>query len=314
MKSVLILFISIFILSISSIAQSDIFNSKYIFNPMYFNPANTATHKDFDLTYSMKSGLRFGEPTIPNKEILSIASHLKRKRWSLGVNVQHESFFSIRNIVLEPSAAYRRSFNGERSISLGVSTSLTNTHIGEVGSISNQNVYYPNFGAGIFYKGRFSYLGFLARKIMSRRVNVRNINGINVPMLGIERELALNGGCSFRSKTNLFVLRPSVSLTRFVSDFGFNEAMSIEMNLEIELYDRFNFGAGYRDADVIGSTFRPRHIDAWFGYKDREKKLMLITNWDMEELIFLNRFTAELLFGHQIVTFGAVPPAPSHFF
>ena len=74
MKLIIVLCISIFILSIPSFAQSNIFTSKYIFNLMFFHPANTGRRGETELTYSMKPGLRFDSEQIPNKEILLVSS------------------------------------------------------------------------------------------------------------------------------------------------------------------------------------------------------------------------------------------------
>lgn len=321
MKLIVLLFISISILSIPSFAQSDIFNSKYIFNPMYFNPANTRIRPETELIYSISSGLRFVEELIPNKEILSISVPVKGQRWSIGLNAKHERSLLARNIEVKPSAAYHFSLNTTSRISVGISASCTKSEFEDLPMFPNgfnQSKINYNLGTGIFYEGKLGYLGFSITEIFRKEFSlIVNHESPPIFLLTENRKLAFRGGTSLRSNNRIFVLRPSFGLIKSVpaiyhtkDDLRYN----VEMNVEIELYDIFNLGASYRDADILDDfSVEPTYLDVWFGYKDHDKKFILITNWNIQEPMFLDRFTIELLFGYRLDIKESLP-MNYHFF
>jgi len=302
MKLTLLLAISISILSFSASGQSDILTSKYIFNPMFFNPANTGINDDLELTYLMKSGVRLDQDGIPNKEILSVSTPIKGERWRVGVSAMHQDFSSLNYLIIKPSAAYYIGFNGGAStLSLGLATSFTKLRVDEMPFtpvIPKQNKYYSNLDLGIFYKNRFGYLGLSGRDLINRQITVVDIDGEETPLFTLDKYLALSGGINcFRLMSDMLVIRPSASLTRVISGYFIGTPIfTTEYNLEVEVYDRLNLGISYRDNYI----YSDRYIDVWLGYKDHEKKFMLVTNWNIMQPAFRSRFTAELLFGYKL--------------
>lgn len=317
MKLIFLLAISMFILSVSSVAQSNFYNPKYIFNPMYSNPANTGMGGKIDLNLSMKSRFNFSSVGFPNQEILSVGASFDNKKWKFGLSAMHEDFVRARLVLVKPALAYYMFMNEGRSIlSIGIASSINHFRIGIreslLTSLPIQNKNFQNLETGVFYKNRFGYLGFAATGLIHRNVNAMDVQGNEFPFLSQEKSLALSGGISTNELSNVFLIRPSFSIARVGLSIRPTAVIArTEFNLEIEFYQQVNIGISHRN-DLLDEIFSSsaQQIDFWLGYKNDKIKMMLLGNWNTS----MEQFAAELMFGYRFWENEVIPLKNYHFF
>lgn len=263
----------------STQAQQDPMFTKYMFNPMNYNPAYAGSAGALDMVLLHRQQW-WGIKGAPMTQNLSMHSPIKDKNIGLGMNLSLDQIATSRQLNAFASFAYRIALN---------SKGTTNLAIGMQGGVSNwsadwtdldienpndpafqnlqPNLWLPNFGAGLYLHSEKWYVGLSAPMLLTN--DLRQSNDPNVPVAQQYRHYYLSGGAAIPLNGSI-VLRPSI-LIKNVGLFmdrnqlnGIGAPTEFDVDLALLFNKTFWVGASFRSAfEVIGNSSSYDSVDFW---------------------------------------------------
>lgn len=295
MKKYLLLALVFIGLGTASNAQQDAMFTKYMFNPLPFNPAVAGTTEALDLVLLHRHQW-FGINGAPITQQFSIHSPLKigksNQNASVGGFIGHEQIGATRTFTGFASFSYRLRLNNPKNknriiyLNLGLSggvnywsANLSELQLDDSNDPAFQNLqpslWLPNFGAGFYLYSKMWYVGFSAPKLWTNSMRTRlQGENQNLPIAQEYRHYYLTFGGAIKISDN-FVIRPSFLLKQvglFVAKNSQNTVgapTQFNVDLGFLLFKRFWIGASFRSAVEavagLGSSFDS--IDFWLGMR-----------------------------------------------
>ncbi len=280
MKKQIIHVALLLILGISGLqAQQDPMFTKYMFNPLQYNPAYAGSAEALDMVLLHRQQW-WGIDGAPMTQNLSMHSPIKDKNIGLGLNLMLDQIATQRNLNAYASFAYRIPLNNKGT---------TNLAIGMQGGVSNvaadwtdleienpndpafqdlqPNLWLPNFGAGLYLQSETWYVGFSAPMLINNRLRQSTTN--TIPTAQQYRHYYLSGGAAIKLNSSM-VFRPSILVKNvglFIERNQLNNVgapTEFDLDLAMLFNDMFWVGVSFRSAvEVINNTSTYDSVDFW---------------------------------------------------
>lgn len=248
-------------------AQQDAQSSLYQYNPMYFNPAYAGSRGGLSLV-----GIgRFqwvGMDGAPMTQFVSVHTPIVNQMIGLGVSFVNDKIGSRNStgVYANFSFSIRLNKNNDR-LAFGVNGGMDYQQFGFTDlpvidpTDPNYNQSYsqalPNFGAGIYYYGKKHYLGVSVPRFLQNSLDISSAAASYQQL-----HYYMAGAYVFRLNS-VMNLKPAI-----LGKFSLNAPPTVDVNLNLFLYDKFNIGAMYRMHESVGLNFAYTFKNFfYFGYQ-----------------------------------------------
>ncbi len=276
-------------------AQQDAMFTKYMFNPLPYNPAIAGTTEALDLLLLHRHQW-FGIKGAPMTQQFSIHSPIKigkrNENASVGGFIGHDQIGVSRTFTGYAVFSYKLQLNNprrkERRIFLNIglsggvtnwSANYTNIELDNVNDPSFQNLtpnlFLPNFGAGLYLYSKMWYVGFSAPKLWTNSMRKRSPGESTLGPIAQEyRHYYFTVGGAIKINEN-FAIRPSFLLKNVGLFVAKNSANSVaaptEFNVDLGflIMRRFWVGASFRSSVefLVDQSSSYDSIDFWLGMR-----------------------------------------------
>jgi len=294
-KYILLVFVFVSIGSAVN-AQQDAMFTKYMFNPLPFNPAVTGTTGALDMVLLHRHQW-FGIKGAPLTQNFSIHSPIRIGKFnenaSVGGFIGHDQIGVTRTFKGYATFSYRLRLNNPTRASriiylnIGVSGGVANwsanyskldlddSNDPTFNANLTPNVWLPNFGAGLYLHSKMWYVGISAPKLWTNNMRERAQNENAVSIAQEYRHYYLTAGGAIKVNDN-FVIRPSFLIKNVGLFVAKNQANSVaaptEFNVDLGflLMRRFWVGVSFRssfEALAADPTSSYDSIDFWLGMR-----------------------------------------------
>lgn len=258
MKSKIIIYsialITLF-LGYSSHAQQDPQFTQYMYNMSVVNPAyalDDETNVNLGILYRSQWVGSVGGPTTG-----TFFGHTKlTNRLEGGLSIVHDE---IGDVVKQTSAfadiAYVIPVGQKSKLSFGIKAGATffstnfddfvySDQVNDDPAFSeNISRTFPNIGAGLYYFTEKYYIGVSAPNLLQSK-HIKDDNGI-VSEASENSHVFFTGGYVFNLSDN-FKFKPAF-MTKYVN----NAPISVDLTANVLMYDKLEFGVGYRHDDAV---------------------------------------------------------------
>jgi type IX secretion system PorP/SprF family membrane protein len=276
-----LLFVSLLGFTAAATAQQDPTFTRYLFNPLVYNPA-TAGRKEYLILTALHRQQFIGLEGGPNTQIISGDLPVgKGKRVGLGLTISNDQIGPTNQNNIDFSYAYRIKV-GEGKLAFGLSAGLLNwrsdwskllAYDGIDPTYSTNmsiNVFRPKFGAGLYYQHPAFYVGLGVPHLLDFDVVTK---GVGNEYFGRQyRHYLLTAGTQFYFNTDL-QFRPNIVL-RSIGLFENNvnstkSPSSVDIDASLLFYEKFQVGAAYRfalDNTPSSPQFNSDSFSTWLSY------------------------------------------------
>jgi type IX secretion system PorP/SprF family membrane protein len=275
------------ILSVNAVyAQQDPTFTRYLFNPLVYNPA-VAGYKDHLVLTALHRQQWIGLEGGPNTQIVSADTPLgKAKRVGMGLTLSNDRIGPTQQINADLSYAYRIKIGTEGKLSFGLSAGVLNWRsdwsklvcydAADPTFVNSEpiSIFSPKFGAGVYYQHPSFYAGFSAPHLVSFDLASK---GIKSEYFAKQyRHYLIMAGTQFYFSSDL-QFRPNIVL-RSVGLFenttnASKSPTSMDVDASLLFFDKFQAGAAYRFA-LENAPNNPNvnsdSFSAWFAYSLKE--------------------------------------------
>jgi type IX secretion system PorP/SprF family membrane protein len=270
-------FLTILGLSGSLSAQQLPMFTKYMFNPLSYNPGYAGSADALDVVLLHRhQWVGFGQDA-PMTQNLTMHAPIKTKNIGIGLNMSYDRMPRQQSFSFFPTVAYRIKF-GDHSdkgkggyVSMGLQGGVSNWRADWAGlnvddpndpAFQNQqpNVWLPNFGAGIYVHTKTWFAGFSSPLLITNALRKRTINEPqNMPIAQQFRHYYLTGGAAFKISSDV-IFRPTLLIKNIGLFVEKNQLGRIGAPNEFDIDLAFLFkkqlwvGVAFRSAFELGSS------------------------------------------------------------
>ena len=244
-------------------AQQDPAYSMYMFNGLFINPAYAGSQEVISLMGIYRAQW-VGLDGAPNTANISVHSPLRQDQYALGLVLSNDRLGLSNTFNVTPSFAYRLKLGGTR-LSFGVQASFAYYHQNNGGAIttngsdpafqSNQNLFVPNVGFGIYAYGKRYFVGVSVPHLLpsSLRDKVGVVPSENIAKL--YNQYIFTAGYVFGKDPAIVKFRPTV-LVKWQQ--GMPKGIpQIDISPALLFVDRLWLGLTYRtggDVSYVGQA------------------------------------------------------------
>ena len=234
-----------------SYAQQDVQFTQYMFNGLAINPAYAGSRDVFSMTGLFRTQWT-GIEGAPVTQTLSAHAPIVKKRIGLGLTLVNDKIGVTNNFMMIGSYAFRIRFK-KGTLAMGLQAAINQYRADftdvrfsvdptSVDPAFEENVRktLPNFGTGIYYNTLKWYVGFSVPQLINWELTDGSVSGARQ-----SRHMFLTAGYVFDVSPTVKI-RPSF-LAKYVS----GAPLSIDVNANVWVYDRFALGTSYRIGDAV---------------------------------------------------------------
>lgn len=272
--------------------QQSAMATKYMFNPLAFNPAYAGSACGLDMVLHHRQQW-VGIKGAPITENFSIHSPIKVKGIGLGLNASYDKIAVSNQVNLYGSFAYhipwgKAGKNGHLEkgggyVSIGLQGGVSNFTANwnnlnfddpndPAFQVAQPNLWLPNFGAGIYAYSKHWFVGFSAPMLINNNLRKRiSTEDVNLPLAQQYRHYYLTGGGVIKLSSRL-ALRPSILIKSVGMYLERNKQNKVgaptEFNVDLALLinKMFWVGASFRSAfELKNSSYDS--VDFWFSMR-----------------------------------------------
>jgi type IX secretion system PorP/SprF family membrane protein len=330
----LLLICCFFCASLSLKAQQDPMFTKYIFNPLAYNPAYAGNSGTLDVALLHRHQW-WGIEGAPMTQNLTLHTLLPKNNIGLGLNTTLDQIGITRQFSAFGSFSYRiplaRRYHRHRK-NKKPSTYL---FIGLQGGVSNwtsdwtqleyqtpeydpafdnqqPNMWLPNFGAGMYIQSRYWFAGFSAPMLVTHQLRASTAGAADLPIAQQYRHFYLTGGGIVKLQGEDLVLRPILLIKNvglFSAENNISEKVSAPTEFDIDLsiiYRKmFWFGVAFRSAFEFNASSYDS-VDFWFSVRLKNRlRLGVAYDLTLTSLRGPAQGSYEVLLGYDLIQ----PPA-----
>ncbi|HWB62457.1 MAG TPA: type IX secretion system membrane protein PorP/SprF [Chitinophagales bacterium] len=236
-------------------AQQDPAYSMYMFNGLFINPAYAGSQE----VVSMMGIFRYqwvGIEGAPKTVNVSVHSPLRQDQYALGLVLSNDKIGLSNTFNVTPSFAYRLRIKQSR-LCFGAQVSLAYYHqnngdaqtadpnTSDPSFLTNQNLFVPNFGFGIYAYGKRYFIGISAPHLLPS--SLKNKTGVisNSDLVAkMYNMYVFNAGYVFGRDAAIVKFRPTI-LIKWQKGLPYN-APQVDISPALLFLDRFWLGVTYR--------------------------------------------------------------------
>lgn len=300
-------------------AQQDPMFTKYMFNPMNYNPAYAGSAGALDMVLLHRQQW-WGIKGAPMTQNFNIHSPINDKNIGLGFNMSLDQIATSRQFNAYTSFAYRIPFNkGKGHVALGLQGGVTNwtadwrdLEIANPNDPAFQNLqpnlWLPNFGAGIYVHTETWYAGFSAPMLLTNKFRPEDPT---VPVAQQYRHYYFSTGAAIPLGSKDLVFRPSMLIKNvglFIEKNKLNNVgapTEFDIDLALMFNQMFWVGASFRSAfEVIGNTSSYDSVDFWVSLRLKNGlRIGLAYDYTLTELQGPAQGTYEVMLGYDMIRY-----------
>ena len=311
-------------------AQQDPMFTKYIFNPLSYNPAYAGTTGYLDLSVLHRHQW-WGIKGAPMTQNLTLHNFLPKQALGLGLNTSMDQIavyrqfnfygsFSYRIAIGKRYHRHRKSLQPNTFLYMGMQGGVTNFNADwskldysnySDPAFNNQqplNLWMPNFGAGFYLQAPKWFVGFSAPMLIEHNFRkLESFEPLTIPVAQSYRHFYLTGGLIIPIKKDDIVLRP-ILLVKNVGLFSARNSVKDRVNAPTELdidislvyKKKFWFGVAFRTAlDVKFSSYDS--VDFWFSVRMKNRlRIGLAYDFTLTKLRGPAQGSYELMLGYDL--------------
>jgi len=284
MKKQLLLLLSFIMVGAGTLlAQQDPMFTKYMFNPMNYNPAYAGSAGALDMMVLHRQQW-WGIQGAPMTQNLNVHSPIKGKNIGLGLNMSLDQVATSRQFNAYGAFAYRIPVFGvdkngasKGHLAIGMqggvsnwSADWTNLALENPNDPSFQNLqpnlWLPNFGTGIYLHTPTWYVGLSSPMLITNAL--RKNPDPNVPVAQQYRHYYLSAGAAIPLGSQDLVFRPSILVKNvgLFMDRNVSNKIGAPNEFDVDLALMFNqmfwVGVAFRSAFELGSSSYDS-VDFW---------------------------------------------------
>jgi len=313
-----ILFCAIYL---SMNAQQDPMFTKYMFNPMNYNPAYTGTVGALDMTLLHRQQW-WGIKGAPMTQNFTIHTPIREKNIGVGLNVSHDMIGNSRQFNVYGSFAYHlpvfgKDKNGEHKghISFGLQGGVSNWSA-DWSQLSLENPtdptfqnmqpnrWLPNFGLGVYLYTPKWFVGISSPMLVNNAL--RRDNDPSLPVAQQYRHYYFTAGGAIPLGTQDFVLRPTM-LIKHVGLLNRNiqnrvgAPTEFDLDLSLVIHQMYTAGISFRSAFELALSSYDS-IDFWFSVRLKNGlRIGAAYDFSLTKLQGPAQGSYELLLGYDLV-------------
>jgi len=228
-------------------AQQEARYSQFLFHKLALNPAYAGAREVPSLAALYRHQWT-GVDQAPRTLSLSVHAPLRQERLALGFQLIHDRLGLAQSTGLYADWAYRFPV-GDGKLSLGLQAGLVNQQLDLTSAVPldgsdpnlqrNQNHWFPNAGAGLYYHTKTWYAGLSAPQLVEGRLT--DLAGSQASQA---RHYAAMGGYAWKVNPDV-KLHPQALLL-----MAEGAPLQAEGNLSVLISERFWTGVGYRTSST----------------------------------------------------------------
>lgn len=230
----------------------------YVYDALSINPAFAGCNDALSATILYRNQW-VGFKDAPKNQMLSVHTPLSNDRIGLGLLIEKNSIGIFKETSFIGNYAYRMEVHGGK-LALGLGFGITShnvswnelaaTDANDAQLINNTvSAVLPAFSLGTYYYTKKYFIGFSLPLFLTHRLDKitgkyktsNNFSGYNY---------FFSGGYEFGISRNIKLL-PSLLVK-----YHPNNAIQIDYNAQVNLYDRVWMGIGYRNKDILVGIFQ----------------------------------------------------------
>ena len=312
--------------------------TKYIFNPLAFNPAYAGSTGALDMVLLHRHQW-WGIEGAPMTQSLVLHGLIPSKNIGLGLNMSYDRVAINRQFNAYGSFSYRLPLASRYHRHRKDPKPTTYLFIGLQGGLSSwsadwtkldyssplydpafdmtlqENKLLPNFGAGFYLQSKYWFAGFSSPMLVEHKYRARDSSELfNIPIAQQYRHFYFSGGGIIKldGKKENWVLRPillikNVGLFSAKNDADQPVAAPTEFDLDMSVIYKqmFWFGVAFRSAFELGSSSYDS-VDFWFTVRLKNRlRLGVAYDLSLTKLRGPAQGTYEVLIGYDLIK----PPA-----
>lgn len=257
MRKLIFSFLAMAGLYLNTFAQQDATYDMYMFNGLYINPAYAGSQDVLNVMGIYRdqwAGIQ-GAPQTVN---VSADAPLRRDQYALGLTIANDRLGVTNMFSATAAFAYRIKVKAENIISLGIQGGFTDyqNRLSEIVTSdqqdqifhTNQNIWLPNVGAGIYAYGKRYYIGFSVPHLVPFSLDSKWSVATGSTVAHQYNHMLLTAGYVFGKDASIVKFRPTF-LVNFQKGPNYNMP-DIYLNLGLLFIDRLWLIAGI----TTGST------------------------------------------------------------
>jgi type IX secretion system PorP/SprF family membrane protein len=312
-------------------AQQDPMFTKYIFNPLAYNPAYAGTTGYLDMAVLHRHQW-WGMKGAPMTQNLTMHSFIPKQNIGLGLNTSMDQIAVFRQFNIYGSFSYRLALGKRYHRHRKSRQPNTFLYMGMQGGVSNfnadwskldyanyddpafnnqqpLNLWMPNFGAGFYLQAPKWFLGFSSPMLVEHTFRRReSFEPITIPVAQSYRHFYLSGGAIIPLQGEDLVLRPILLIKNVgmftatnSADGRVNAPSEFDIDLSLVYKKKFWFGVAFRSAfNFKFSSYDS--IDFWFSVRMKNKmRIGLGYDLTLTRLRGPAQGTYELMMGYDMI-------------
>lgn len=289
------IYITLFALVLSAFdseAQQRPVISQYMLNGLVLNPAYAGRHEYSSFSFMYRDQW-VNVPGAPRLSVATAQTGFKDRNLGVGLLLANDEIGIHNNYSVYGSYAYKLKMSNSGILSMGIQggfdylkSDFNKLNLRDQGDMLLEGVrddFRPNFGAGLFYYDRNTYVGFSIPYILSNR---RLEQDEYLRDVKIARYYYLTAGKLFEAGPRL-IIKPSV-LMRIQDQNPF----AFDVNVNFYIDEIIGLGASYRFNDSVIGLFEFQINDFI--------KFSYAYDWVLSELTQFTRGTHEIMLNYRI--------------
>lgn len=265
-------------------AQQDAMYTKYVFNTFAYNPAYAGAKDHMSIALLHRTQW-WGIDGAPQTQVATLHTPLKNNRVGVGLNIVNDNIGPTNNLGANLAYAYRIPM-GEKGgkLSIGLQGGVENfradwtqLNIGDSSDPSyadNENLWLPNFGAGIYYYSKYFYVGASVPHLVE--YDLRNKEQVTTAMWARQyRHYYFSVGGAIPLNGDDLIFKPSILVKNVGLDKQFSKEgntvaapTEFDIDLSVLFYETFWLGTSFRSSLEVftNGTSSYDSVDIWGSY------------------------------------------------
>lgn len=326
MNKIVLTLLAFILLGTGLQAQQDPMFTKYMFNSLLYNPAYAGA-KDHMSVVALHRDQWWGIEGAPKTQTFTLHTPLESNRVGVGFSFYNDQIGPVNQMYFNGSYAYRIIFNEgtekESKLALGVQASILNWRADwsqlviqnmadEAFMGTADNMWKPNFGAGIYYYNKFWYLGLSVPHFINHEL--RDPSSATTQMIAQQfRHYFLAGGLAIPiGGTEDLIFKPSFTIknTNLFGEFDLinpiyaNVGAPTEFDVDVSMmfFKTIWVGASFRAAfEGFNGQSSFDSIDLWAAYYLRNGlRIGVAYDYTLTELRSPAQGSFELMLGYEL--------------
>jgi len=255
-----------FAISQAAFSQQEVWYSMFFSNKVLLNPAYTGSRDALNITGFYRNQWT-GFDGAPVSQSLTVHTPFLKQKMGLGLSLEHDKIGINNSMSLQLSYAYRLQLGFGR-LAMGVhgkierdnmnwSNSNPYTSIDQSIPYSDNSLFLPNLGAGLYFDNDFMYLGISTPHLVENTIDYSNSGGEVSSGAKQNRHYYLMAG-GLIALSEILLLKPAL-MARYVD----NSPVELDFNLSFLIREMLWLGVSARTGNTYSAIAQVHLKNEW---------------------------------------------------